>query len=97
MLPALPLLAGAASPTDLSLLLLISLIGVLGITTFGVWMVLYLSPGAVSWPLVAVTGVPEMVGVWLGWKIAHAVPARPLTYLLATDLLALGPVLLLRA
>lgn len=67
------------------------------IVVAGVGMGAYLAQGAVSWPLVFLTGVPETIGVWLGWKIAHAVPARPLTYLLATVLLALGPVLFLRA
>lgn len=67
------------------------------IVVAGVGMGVYLARDAVDWPLVLLTGVPEMVGVWLGWKIAHAVPARPLTYLLATVLLALGPVLFLRA
>jgi hypothetical protein len=67
------------------------------IVVAGVGMAVYLAQGAVSWPLVLLTGVPEMIGVWFGWKIAHSVPARPLTYLLATVLLALGPVLFLRA
>lgn len=67
------------------------------IVVAGVGMAVYLAQGAVSWPLVLLTGVPEMIGVWFGWKIAHAVPARPLTYLLATVLLALGPVLFFRA
>lgn len=67
------------------------------IVVAGAGTAVYLAQGAVSWPLVFLTGVPEMIGVWLGWKIAHAVPARPLTYLLATVLLALGPVLFLRA
>src|SRR5699024_6502221 len=46
----------------------------------------YLAQGAISWPLAVLTGVPEMIGVWLGWKIAHAVPVRPLKYLLAGTL-----------
>ncbi len=57
----------------------------------------YLAHGSISWPLVLITGIPEMIGVWFGWKIAHAVPTRPLKYLLATTLIALGPVLLMRA
>lgn len=57
----------------------------------------YLGQGAISWPLVIVTGAPQLIGVWLGWRIAHSVPARPLKYLLATILIVLGPVLLLKA
>jgi uncharacterized membrane protein YfcA len=55
----------------------------------------YLAQGAISWPLAVLTGVPEMAGVWVGWRIAHAVPTRPLKWLLAGTLVALGPVLLL--
>jgi uncharacterized membrane protein YfcA len=38
--------------------------------------VVYLSQGAIDWPLAILTGIPELIGVWLGWKIAHAVPRR---------------------
>ncbi len=55
----------------------------------------YLAQGTVSWPLVLITGLPEMAGVWLGWRIAHIVPARPLKFLLAATLITLGPVLVL--
>jgi uncharacterized membrane protein YfcA len=61
----------------------------------GTGTVAYLAQGAISWPLAVLTGVPEMVGVWIGWKVAHAVPTRPLKYALAGALVALGPVLLL--
>lgn len=56
----------------------------------------YLVHGSISWPLVVITGIPEMIGVWLGWKLAHALPTRPLKYLLAAALIVLGPVLLAR-
>ena len=55
----------------------------------------YFAQGSISWPLVLITGIPEMIGVWLGWKIAHVVPTRPLKLLLAATLIALGPILLL--
>jgi len=55
----------------------------------------YLAHGAIVWPLVFLTGIPEMIGVWLGWKIAHALPRRPLTYTLAATLVVLGPVIAL--
>ncbi len=54
----------------------------------------YLAQGAVHWPLAALTGVPEMIGVWIGWRIAHAVPTRPLRFVLAGSLIALAPLLL---
>lgn len=55
----------------------------------------YLTQGAISWPLVILTGVPQLVGVLIGWKIAHALPGRPLTYALASTLILLGPVIFL--
>lgn len=55
----------------------------------------FFAHGAIVWPLVFITGVPEMIGVWFGWKIAHALPRRPLTYTLAASLVALGPVIAL--
>lgn len=55
----------------------------------------YLAQEAISWPLAVLTGIPQLVGVWIGWRIAHALPTRPLTYALAISLIALGPVILL--
>lgn len=55
----------------------------------------YVSTGAVSWSLAALVGVPELVGVLIGWKLAHAVPTRRLTYALVVVLLALAPYLAL--
>lgn len=56
----------------------------------------YLAAHAVNWPLVAVVGIPELVGVLLGWKIAHALPTRHLKNALIITLLALAPYLALR-
>jgi uncharacterized membrane protein YfcA len=56
----------------------------------------YLLSGTIHWPLAAVVGVPELAGVLLGHRIAHAVPARWLTYALGLALVALAPWLLLR-
>jgi uncharacterized membrane protein YfcA len=56
----------------------------------------YLAADAVNWPLVAVVGIPELVGVLLGWKIAHALPTRHLKNALIITLLALAPYLALR-
>ncbi|MFE6150376.1 sulfite exporter TauE/SafE family protein [Streptomyces sp. NPDC057889] len=53
----------------------------------------YVLHGSVDWGLVALVGVPELVGVIVGWRIAHAVPARQLKYALVGTLLALAPYL----
>ncbi|WP_218004685.1 sulfite exporter TauE/SafE family protein [Microtetraspora niveoalba] len=55
----------------------------------------YLAHDAVDWPLAALVGVPELAGVLIGWKIAHALPARGLKYGLIVALLALAPYLAL--
>lgn len=61
----------------------------------GVGTVGYLAHGAVDWSLAALIGVPELAGVLLGWRIAHALPARSLKYALVVTLLALAPYLAL--
>jgi uncharacterized protein len=53
----------------------------------------HLAQGAISWPLVVLTGVPQLIGVVLGWKIAHALPTHPLKVTLAITLIVLGPVI----
>ncbi|GAA2148454.1 sulfite exporter TauE/SafE family protein [Actinomadura napierensis] len=55
----------------------------------------YAAAGAVDWPLAALTGVPELAGVLLGWVIARAVPAGALTGALIVSLFALAPYLAL--
>lgn len=42
-------------------------------------------------------GVPELVGVLVGWRIARSVPARRLKYAMAAMLLALAPYLAFRS
>lgn len=56
----------------------------------------YLADGSISWSLAVLVGVPELVGVLIGWKIAHALPTRTLKYALVCVLLALAPYLALR-
>ncbi|MEV4730407.1 sulfite exporter TauE/SafE family protein [Saccharopolyspora sp. NPDC049426] len=56
----------------------------------------YLAHGAINWPLAAVVGIPELVGVVVGWKIAHALPTRSLRWALIVTLFALAPYLALR-
>ncbi|MET9144065.1 sulfite exporter TauE/SafE family protein [Streptomyces sp. NPDC004042] len=58
--------------------------------TFG-----YVAHGTVDWPLAVLVGVPELAGVLLGWRIAHALPARHLKTALVLTLLALAPYLAL--
>ncbi|WP_399894186.1 sulfite exporter TauE/SafE family protein [Streptomyces sp. BBFR51] len=61
-----------------------------GVGTLG-----YVAQGAVDWPLAVLVGVPELVGVLLGWRIAHALPTRHLKYALISTLFALAPYLAL--
>lgn len=61
-----------------------------GVGTLG-----YLAHGAIDWPLAALVGVPELAGVLLGWKIAHALPTRSLKYALVVCLFAVAPYLAL--
>ncbi len=55
----------------------------------------YLALGAVSRPLALLIGVPELCGVLIGWKIAHAVLTHRLKYALVAALLILAPYLAL--
>ncbi|MEV4597134.1 sulfite exporter TauE/SafE family protein [Amycolatopsis sp. NPDC049253] len=56
----------------------------------------YLANGAVDWRLAAVVGVPELAGVVLGWKIAHALPTKRLRIALVVALVAVAPYLVLK-
>lgn len=53
----------------------------------------YVAHHAIDWPLAALIGIPELAGVLLGWKIAHALPTRSLKYALIITLFALAPYL----
>lgn len=55
----------------------------------------YLAHDAINWPLAALVGIPELAGVLIGWKIAHALPTRTLRYALIISLLAVAPYLAL--
>lgn len=59
----------------------------------GVGTVGYALNGSIHWPFAVLVGVPELAGVLIGWKIAHAVPSRQLKYALAGTLLVLAPYL----
>jgi uncharacterized membrane protein YfcA len=47
----------------------------------------YLTRGTIDWRLSLVTGIPELAGALVGWKIAHAVPSRTLRRVMIAALL----------
>nr|WP_276520766.1 sulfite exporter TauE/SafE family protein [Tomitella gaofuii] len=57
----------------------------------------YAAQGAIDWPLALLVGVPELAGVFLGWRIAHAIPTHALKRALIVALLALAPYLAVTA
>lgn len=61
-----------------------------GIGTIG-----YVAADTIDWTLAAVIGVPELVGVLIGWVVARRVRTRTLKYAIVVALLALGPYLAL--
>lgn len=78
--PLLPALASAQAQS-----IVIAAVGSVG----------YALHGAIDWPLAVLVGIPEAVGVVIGWKIAHAIPTRWLKIALVVVLLALAPYLAL--
>ena len=77
-----PLLAAAGLPVLESLAcaqaqsIVIAAVGTVG----------YLVHGTIDWQLAAVVGFPELVGVLVGWKVAHALPSRALRNTLVATL-----------
>jgi hypothetical protein len=57
----------------------------------------YLARGAVSLPLALFVGVPELLGVLVGWRVAHRIPSTRLKRVLAGVLAVLGPYVALTA
>lgn len=53
--------------------------------------VAYLLEGAISLPLVALFVVPEVCGLYVGWKIAHQIDAGRLKLVLAGTLVLVTP------
>jgi hypothetical protein len=47
----------------------------------------YLGRGTIDWPLALAVGIPELCGVLIGWKVAHAVPSRILKRVMIIALL----------
>jgi uncharacterized membrane protein YfcA len=56
----------------------------------------YLAHGTIDWPLAALVGFPELAAVLVGWKIAHALPARALRNTLITTLCVLAVYLIVQ-
>jgi len=56
----------------------------------------YALHGSVDWALVLLIGLPVLVGVVVGWRIARALPTRTLRTVLVVVLLLLAPYLALR-
>ncbi|GAB3757392.1 sulfite exporter TauE/SafE family protein [Microlunatus parietis] len=59
----------------------------------GVGTIGYLAQGAVDWRLAGIVGIPELIGVLIGWRIAHALPTKVLRYALVIMMLGLAPYL----
>jgi len=56
----------------------------------------YAVHGSVDWALVLLIGLPVLLGVVVGWRIARALPTRTLRTVLVVVLLLLAPYLALR-
>lgn len=54
----------------------------------------YATAGAVSIPFVLLVGIPQLIGVVAGWKVAHLVEPRRLRIVLGAVLVAVAPTLL---
>lgn len=87
---AVPILVVLGVPMLLALAIAqVQSVFVSGMATAG-----YLAIGAVSWPIAGLVGIPQLVGVVIGWRIAHLVPAQRLRLLLGCVLIGITPVLL---
>lgn len=89
---AVPLLAAVGLPVLRSLAcaqaqsVVIAMVGTAG----------YLVHGTIDWPLAVLIGLPELAGVLVGWKIAHALPTRALRNTLITTLCLLAVYLIVQ-
>jgi uncharacterized protein len=61
----------------------------------GTAAVTFLSTGAVSVPLAVLVGIPQLLGVIVGWQVAHRIPEHRLKAVLAAVLVVIGPLLAL--
>ena len=81
-MPVLPALAAAQAQS-----VVVASVGTAG----------YLLHGSLDVGLAVLVGVPELVGVLIGWRIARSVPTRHLKFALAATLVALAPYLALHS
>jgi uncharacterized protein len=90
---SVPLLIAAGAPmlTGLAAAQAQSIV-IAGVGTIG-----YVVQGAVSWRLALVIGLPELIGVVLGWRLAHALGGERMRIALAGTLIVIGPYLILRS
>jgi uncharacterized membrane protein YfcA len=89
---AVPLLVAAGTP----MLAALGAAQAQSIVIAGVGTLGYLLRGDVSWPLAALVGLPALVGVVAGWRLAHALPADRLRAGLAGVLILVGAFLIAR-
>ncbi|WP_265442879.1 sulfite exporter TauE/SafE family protein [Flexivirga meconopsidis] len=61
----------------------------------GVGSIGYAMQGSVDWKVAALVGIPELIGVFVGWRIARALPVRMLRFGLVAAMLAVAPYLAL--
>jgi uncharacterized membrane protein YfcA len=81
--------------TGLPMLLALAAAQVQSVFIAGFATVGYAARGAVAWPLVLALGVPELVGILVGWKAARVVDADRLKLVMAGLMLLIGPCLTL--
>lgn len=86
---AVPILVALGVP----MLFALAISQVQSVVISGVATIGYASVGAISWPLVLLVGIPQLVGVLVGWRIAHRVDPRRLRIALGLVLIGIGPFL----
>ncbi len=89
---SVPLLIAAGAP----MLTAVAAAQAQSVVIAGVGTIGYAIQGDVSWSLALLVGVPQLAGVVVGWRVAHALPADRLRVALAGVLLVVGPYLILR-
>jgi uncharacterized membrane protein YfcA len=89
---SVPLLIAAGTP----MLTALAAAQAQSIVIAGVGTIGYASQGNVDWSLALLVGVPQLAGVVVGWRVAHALPADRLRIALAGALIVVGPYLILR-
>src|SRR3546814_1560815 len=83
---SVPLLVAAGVP----MLPALAVAQVQSVAGSGLGAIGYAVQGGIDWPMAIFVAVPQMVGVVVGWKVARAVPARSLAFVLAFVLIGLA-------